>query len=94
MEEAKYLRIVPAIQSDDQPTPTMGTKVFVGGQELAGITKIEMVCGLDDVWRAVIHCLPAHPLEITCLADVSRVYRKPSFFERLTAWLHAKPQSC
>jgi hypothetical protein len=51
-------RIIPSgINDADGYQLTRGTVVMVGGGELTGITKITLVGGVDDVWRATIECL-------------------------------------
>jgi hypothetical protein len=38
---------------------TQGTQVLVDGVPMKGVTKIELVADVNDVWRAVITCIPA-----------------------------------
>jgi len=48
--------IPPPMDDRSGLTRTEGTKVLVDGQELKGVTKVELVAGVDDVWRARIEC--------------------------------------
>lgn len=50
------IRIIPAIDTHGEVTPTQGTKVFLGDTEITGIYRIEVTADINDVWRAVIHC--------------------------------------
>ena len=48
MSDRNIARIVAADDSNPMLTKTQGTKVFVGDQELTGITRIELVDMDDD----------------------------------------------
>ncbi|WP_414486039.1 hypothetical protein [Stenotrophomonas maltophilia] len=49
--------IPPPVDDGSGLTRTQGTKVLVDGQELKGVTKVELVASVDDVWRARIECV-------------------------------------
>jgi hypothetical protein len=37
---------------------TQGTVVEVDGKRIKGVTRIELVASVNDVWHAVIHLIP------------------------------------
>ncbi len=49
--------IPPPVDDGSGLTRTQGTRVLVDGQELKGVTKVELVASVDDVWRARIECM-------------------------------------
>jgi hypothetical protein len=57
-------RIAPAVG-----VGTQGTTVWVGDHQLTGVTKIELVAEVNDVWRAVIHCAVI-PDEVLAVAEL------------------------
>lgn len=64
-------------------TRTQGTKVFVGGQQLSGVYRIELVGEVDDVWRARIWC---HAQVQTDLLS-EFVVTRPSLWRRIVGWV-------
>jgi hypothetical protein len=56
------LRVVPAEPRDGKgPHRCQGTKLFVGGQELTGVTSVELVAQVNEVWRAKVECMVELP---------------------------------
>lgn len=49
--------IPPPMDDRSGLTRTQGTKVLVDGEELKGVTRVELFAGVDDVWRARIECV-------------------------------------
>lgn len=77
MNETVIAKIVPAPVVGEGPHRTQGTKVMVGDQQLGGVTRIELVAGINDVWRATIHCM-VHPTDLLAEAVVV----EPSAWQR------------
>jgi hypothetical protein len=85
MNEKRVARIVPP-PSKDGITITRGTKVFVGGVELACVTKIVLTAEINEPWRADISCL-VRPPDVTCIADVDyRRFASISLWQRFKFW--------
>lgn len=69
--------IPPPVDDRSGLTRTQGTKVLVDGQELKGVTKVELVASVDDVWRARIECvahvqvMPGMVLEVESYGELS-----------------------
>lgn len=95
MSSRQYVTIVPPTAEPGQLLPSQGTKVILpDGTELEGVTKVEMVASLNDVWRAVIHlhahmavaqgveatfvAVPEETGDVTDLASSERRFRHPS----------------
>lgn len=76
-------RIVAAEDADPKLTKTQGTKVFVGDQELTGITRIELVCEVNDVWRARIDLMVQPPADLSATA----IIHYPTAWQRIKRWL-------
>lgn len=60
------VRIVPpdgCTNKDEGAWETNGTKVFVGDQQITGVTGITIRLDMDSVWRATIECV-VQPMEI------------------------------
>ncbi|MCU1054182.1 hypothetical protein JAK47_06490 [Stenotrophomonas maltophilia] len=49
--------VPPPVDERSGLTRAQGTRVLVDGQELKGVTKVELVASVDDVWRARIECM-------------------------------------
>lgn len=49
--------VPPPVDERSGLTLTRGTKVLVDGEELKGVTRVELFAGIDDVWRARIECV-------------------------------------
>ena len=65
------LRVVPAEPRDGKgPHRCQGTKLFVGDQELTGVTRVELVAQVNEVWRAKVECMVELPPEIVCDAVI------------------------
>jgi hypothetical protein len=73
--------VVPA---GDSASKTQGTKVFVGDKELTGITRIELVAEVNDVWRARIDCLVKPPADL----KADSVTRYPTLWQRFKRWVN------
>lgn len=78
----QLMRVVAPESMEDGLARTMGTKVFVGDQQVTGITRIELVCEVNDVWRARIECHIQPPADLSALA----VVYFPSRWQRLKKW--------
>lgn len=75
-------KIVPAEQQTrDSPSPTRGTRVVLpSGEHLPGVTRIELVADVDDVWRATITCMvEPSPIHANCVVQTSG----PSLWRRV-----------
>ena len=83
--EQHYARIVTTADGSG-PTRTMGTQVMVGGVALKGVTRIELVAEVNDVWRARIECA-AEPTDLGALAEV----HWPTLWQRLVRWWRSFP---
>lgn len=81
--------VLPANATVGKPCMTQGTKVMVGETQLSGVYSIELHAGINDVWRAVIHCHADVPA-VECDAVVHRT-RKP-WLARALAWINGEPQ--
>lgn len=66
MSDSYLVKVVPAKPNDgaDGAHMTQGTKVMVGDSEIRGVTSVELHAGVNDVWRAVIHC-HCQPVNVT-----------------------------
>jgi hypothetical protein len=78
------LRVVPAEPSDGKGSHRcQGTKLFVGDQELTGVTRIELVADVnDDVWRARVDCMVKPPADLKAAATI----RCPTLWQRFKRW--------
>lgn len=74
--------IPPPVDDGSGLTRTHGTKVLVDGQELKGVTKVELVGSVDDVWRARIECFAQMQVMPGMLLEVQS-YRRLSWWRRL-----------
>lgn len=79
--EAKLVRIVPAPAEGNGPHRAQGTKVFVGDLQMTGVTRIELICEVGDVWRARIDC-HVQPTDIDALAFVYT----PNLWHHIRRW--------
>jgi hypothetical protein len=53
----QLITVVPPEMRPGRPTPTYGTQVLLpNGSKLSGVTRIELVAELNDLWRARIDC--------------------------------------
>lgn len=82
--ERKVARIVTPALDENGLTPTQMTKVFVGDVEIKGITKIELICEVGDVWRGTITMMVQPPVDFSA----SAVFKQPSLWDRLKQWCH------
>ena len=88
--DAQHLRIVPAQREGDGPTLCQGTRLFVGEQELTGVTRIELVAEVNNVWRAKVECMVKPPADLLSEAVVTyptwwqRFCRK--WFDGVNGW--------
>lgn len=63
------ITIVPVESGPGEIQKTQGTQVILSdGSQLGGVSKIELVAEINDVWRAVIHC-QARVLPITARTE-------------------------
>lgn len=56
METGRIVSIVPGDKSVNGPTRCNGTRVLVGGVEVAGVRRLELIAEPGEVWKAVIYC--------------------------------------
>lgn len=54
--KGQLVRIVPPEREGNGLVPTMGTKVFIGDQELTHVTKIVLTAEVNGIWTADITC--------------------------------------
>lgn len=54
--------VPPPVDELTGTTSTHGTKVLVDGVEMKGVTRVELVANVDDVWRARIECYAQVPV--------------------------------
>lgn len=85
--EKHLVRIVAPEPTGGGLTKTQGTRVFAGQVEITGITKIELSCDLNDVWRGTITMMVQPPADLSALA----MFHRPSLWQRFKRWLHAHP---
>lgn len=58
----QLITVVPIPSKPGKPTVTHGTQVLLpDGSKLDGVTRIELVAEVNDVWRARIDCLANVP---------------------------------
>lgn len=82
--DSQILRIVPApLNSDTKAQRTQGTKVFVGDTPLHGVTRIELVAEVNNVWRARIDCMVSPPADL--MAESVTYY--PTLWQRFRGWI-------
>lgn len=75
--------IVPApVDERTGTTLTRGTKVLVDGVALKGVTRVELVAEVDDVWRARIECYAQMQVMPGALVEVVR-YAPMNWWRRL-----------
>lgn len=74
--------IPPPVDDGSGLTRTQGTKVLVDGQELKGVTRVELVASGDDVWRARIECM-AHVQAMPGMLLEVQPHRRLSWWRRL-----------
>lgn len=80
-DERKLVRVVPVAPSTESGiTRTQGTKLFCGDVDISrGVTRIELICEVNDIWRAKIEMNIQPPIDLTALA----VFHRPSKIERI-----------
>ncbi|MEN5285765.1 hypothetical protein ABE494_07415 [Stenotrophomonas lactitubi] len=74
--------IPPPVDDRSGLTRTQGTKVLVNGEELKGVTRVELFAGVDDVWRARIECVAQVQVMPGMLLEVES-HRPLSWWRRL-----------
>lgn len=60
-DKPRVLRIVPGEHGTEGAQLANGTRVFCGGQEISGITKLTLVAEVGGVWKATIECAVIPP---------------------------------
>lgn len=78
----QLLRIVAAEHDGNGPHKCQGTKLFVGDHELTGVTRIELVAEVNDLWRAKVECMVKPPADL--LAEAVTMY--PTLWQRIRRW--------
>lgn len=86
MKDQNLLRIVPPAALASGLTNTRGTKIFMDDTQIRGVTRIEIICGIDDVWRARIECT----FDPTDLSSLSMEF-KPTMWQRFKLWWRNLP---
>lgn len=81
MKEA-FVRIVQDSPSSDAPTLTQGTQVMVGDVKMSGVTRIELIAEVNDIWRARIDCY-VHGMDLCALATI----HEPTLWQRFKRWM-------
>lgn len=81
MSKNEIVRIVTN-KSEDGITKTQGTQVFVGETPIRGVTRIELVADVNNVWRARIDCLVKPPADL--MANSVTYY--PTLWQRFKRW--------
>lgn len=77
------LRVVPAEPRDGKgPHRCQGTKLFVGDQELTGVTRVELVAQVNGVWRAKVECWAKPPADLLSEAVIT----SPTWWQRFKRW--------
>jgi hypothetical protein len=76
------VQIVPPHSDGLSFTKTQGTKVLLDGEELSGVTRIELFAEVNGIWTAKITC-HVKPDPIWASATIHRV--KP-WYQKLKAW--------
>lgn len=77
------LRVVPAEPRDGKgPHRCQGARLFVGDQELTGVTRVELVAQVNGVWRAKVECWVNPPADLRAEA----VFTRPTCRQRLKHW--------
>lgn len=74
--------IPPPVDDHSGLTRTQGTKVLVDGEELKGVTRVELFADVDDVWRARIECVGQVQVMPGMLLEVES-HRRLSWWRRL-----------
>jgi hypothetical protein len=76
--EVALVRIVqPEPHSGCGIVPAQGTRVFVGDQQVKGVTRVQLTAETNGIWRAQIDCTFT-PSEMTAVA----VIRRPGLLQR------------
>lgn len=88
--KAQHLRIVQAQCDGDGPTLCQGTRLFVGEQELTGVTRIELVAEVNNVWRAKVECVVRPPADLLSSAVVTY----PTLWQRFKRWTNKLASGC
>ena len=84
----KVLRVVPPPAKPGQAVTAQGTQVLgADGQQLPGVTKVELVVETGGLWMARIHCLVAVEGEI--VAEVMPPDALPPALKRIETKLDA-----
>lgn len=81
-DERSLIRVIPVPPSSSGFTKTQGTKLFVGDTEVKGVTRIELIAEVNDIWRARIDVNIQAPADLTALA----VFHRPTFWQYLKYW--------
>jgi len=76
------LRVVPAPREGDGPQVCQGTKLYVGDQELTGVTRVELVAEVNGIWRAKVECWVKPPADL--LSEAAITY--PTRWQRFRNW--------
>lgn len=82
MRSRHILRVEAGARCGDGPHLTQGTRLFVGDQELTGVTRVELICEINDVWRARVECMADPPADLLSVASIAR----PSLWRRFRRW--------
>ena len=83
MADGQIERIVSSPPDAGGLTRTQGTKIMVGDSQMTGVTRIELVCDVNDVWRARIDCMVQPPADLSALS----IIYVPTRWQRIKQWL-------
>lgn len=76
------LRIVPGTHEGEGPQRCQGARLYVGGQELPGVTRVEIIAEAGGIWRAKVECWVKPPADL--LSEAVITY--PTWWQRFKRW--------
>lgn len=76
------LRVVPDTHEGQGPQRCQGTKLYVGDQELTGVTRVELIAEVNGIWRAKVECWVKPPADL--LSEAVITY--PTWWQRFKRW--------
>jgi len=80
---SSILRVEVDPHDGDGPQVAQGhVRLYVGDQELTGVTRIELVAEVNDLWRARVDCMVKPPADLKAVATI----RYPTLWQRLKRW--------
>lgn len=76
------LKVVPAAHEGEGPQRCQGTRMYVGGQELTGVIRVELIAEVNSLWRANVECWVEPPADL--LSEPVITY--PTWWQRFKRW--------